>query len=114
MAKKDFITKMNHEPELKNYNNFLESLWGPYQRLHEIAKQYRQIAEALAAGKEVNPAKIQKLAGSLDFWTEKLFNAGFSIYALPGEVLAAKCSHARAEKQKEDRKEQGLNGPFLN
>jgi hypothetical protein len=50
MAEKDFTTKMNHGSGLKNYNNFLESLWQPYQRLHEITKQYRQIAADLAAG----------------------------------------------------------------
>lgn len=83
-----------------NYDDLLEGFSKPHERLIIIAKQLRQISEDMAAGKEVNPPKIKKLAGSLDYWTRELFNTGFFCYANPASVIASKCEWIKREKGK--------------
>jgi hypothetical protein len=59
------------------------------KRIREISGKLRQIAKDLEAGKEVAPKKITHLAGSLDYWLDKIQKAALSTALDPMTSLKA-------------------------
>jgi len=65
------------------YMELERSLTHPADRIGKISKELRKIAQNHEAGKEINPKQIKKLAGSLDYWSDKSWKAGFFWFSSP-------------------------------
>jgi chemotaxis regulatin CheY-phosphate phosphatase CheZ len=58
--------------EVSAVQKVIQSGKKPAERIGGISRKLRQIAKDLEVGKEVNPKKISHLAGSLDYWLNKI------------------------------------------
>jgi hypothetical protein len=59
------------------------------KRIREISRKLRQIAKDLETGKEVSPKKVTHLAGSLDYWLDKIQWAALETILDPATTLGA-------------------------
>jgi hypothetical protein len=84
------------EKEKKSYWEQLGDLCSPpYERLQGKIEELREISTALEAGGEIDPQRLKKLAGSLDYWADKLEKIPLRLVFRP-EIVVGACLEAKA------------------
>ncbi len=71
------------------WNKLIDIISPPFERLSSKIKELRQISATLEAGREIDPKKLKKLAGSLDYWADKVAKIGFILVDHPEIVVGA-------------------------
>lgn len=61
----------------------------PLDRLLEKTKKLRQIIAHLESGEPVNPKRLKKLVGSVEYWADKLAGVGLKLVSQPEKVIGA-------------------------
>jgi hypothetical protein len=76
----------------------------PKKRLTDNIQKIRQISADLEAGKSVDPKKLKKLAGSLDYWADKLAGVVLTLIFNPEMMIGAACEVQAMEAYVERKK----------
>jgi len=84
-----------------SYDGLEQTTLKAHQRLIKISEKLRQISDDMAMGKSIDPQKIKKLAGSLEYWNYHLLGVGLFCLVKPLTVYGLKIKWIREEKQKD-------------
>jgi len=76
------------------FNEIVDLAWEPYQRLIDNTEKIRKIVASLEAGESIDPKKLKKMAGSIDYWADKLLGVNWTLVQHPEMAI---CAHLELE-----------------